>query len=125
MSTFESRKAEALRLLGATGINAANYLPPAIRLLWRLGVEVPPPHFAPYGKSALVSGACFACGWGGVMYLLRYVVPGLSFSVHGLAIASLAVGVLFGLSMATYYAYGRRRNRLPRWEALGQAERAA
>ena len=125
MSTFESRRSEALRLLGATGISSANYLPPAVRHLWRLGVQVPPPHFVPFGKAALVSGAAFGCGWGVVMYLLSLFVPGLNVSVQGLAMASLAVGVLFGLSMATYYACGRRRNRLPHWETLGQAERAA
>jgi Family of unknown function (DUF6404) len=125
MSTFESRRSEALRLLAATGIKSANYLPPAVRILWRFGVEVPPPHFMPFGKSALAAGTAFGFGWGTVMYLLSLFIPRLNFSVQALSVASLAVGVLFGLSMATYYAFGRRRNRLPEWESLGSTGGAA
>jgi hypothetical protein len=31
---------------------------------------------------------------------------------------ALFTGVLFGLAMATYYAYGRKKHQFPSWDSL-------
>lgn len=124
MTPFEHKKTEALRLLEATGIRRANYLPQATRLLWRFGLEVPPPHFMKFGKVAVLFGAFFGLGWGGIMYLLLGIRGPLP-SVLPLALASGCGGLLFGVFMAMYYSLGRKRHRLPSWEAIGTTNGAA
>lgn len=116
VSEFEVRREEALKLLARTGIRKSNYLPPALRLLWALGVKVPPPHFAAFIPTFLVTGAFFGLSWGALMRLFVLgLMPGLS-----VLYVSISAGVLFGLSMAAYYAYGRSKHRLPPWSSLGR-----
>ena len=107
----------ALRLLAETGMWRSNYAPPAARLMWRLGVNVPPPHFARFGSVALISGMYFAIAMGLFAWLAtsshQYSPP-----YHILVSACLA-GLFFGLAMASYYAYGKRKYKLPSWGSLG------
>lgn len=42
--------------------------------------------------------------------------PDVSFGC--LAEAAVSAGILFGLAMAGYYAYGRKKYNLPRWQDL-------
>jgi hypothetical protein len=44
--TFATRLEAALGILARTGIPKFAYAPPTHRLLWRLGVEIRPPHFS-------------------------------------------------------------------------------
>lgn len=126
MSSFETKKSEALRLLEQTGIWRSNYLPPATKTLWRLGFEVPPPHFISFGRILLFAGIYFAVGWGVLMYLFTLLAMGTPVkSPSTFALLSAGAGFLFGLSMATYYAYGRWKHGLPSWEALGDSEGAS
>lgn len=115
--TFESRRAAALNLLQATGIRPSNYLPPAIRLLWRAGAHVPPPHFVGFLPTLFVTGATFGMIWGASMWLLFWRRLDMQFPAA--AASSGLVGLFFGLAMAIYYAYGRRKYRLPAWASLG------
>lgn len=116
MKLFEARKAKALALLKATGIREGNYLPPAVRVLWRLGVRVPPPHFAGFAGTALAFGSFFALSWGAAMWWWLWRDSGMSLQVA--AIGAALAGLLFGLAMASYYALGRRKHRLPTWSKL-------
>jgi hypothetical protein len=126
MNTFETRKAEALRILGETGIWRSNYLPPATRTLWRLGFEVRPPHFISFGRTMLFLGIYFGLAWGAIMYLSSLIVLGRSVvPLPAFALVCAGAGFFFGVSMATYYAYGRRKHRLPAWETLGETEGAS
>lgn len=112
----DPRRTRALQLLRQTGILRSNYEPPLLRLLWRLGINAPPPHFAGFLPTALATGLSFGLFWSVSMWLL--VWPELSRSLSSLALVSACAGVLFGLTMASYYAYGRRKHRLPRWKDL-------
>ena len=116
MQGFETRRIEALRLLEQTGIRRSNYCPPLLRLLWRLGMEVPPPHFAGFLPTALLTGSFFALAWGGIMWLLFW----RSIPMSGSVMLTTAVlgGVFFGLAMAAYYAHGRGKHGLPDWQSL-------
>jgi Family of unknown function (DUF6404) len=50
--------------LQAAGIGRYTTAPPLYRLLWRMGVETPPPHFASLGSIALLMGLFFGMSWG-------------------------------------------------------------
>lgn len=116
MNPFDTRKARALELLRGTGMRESNYLPPALKLLWRLGVPVPPPHFAGFGAVTLASGLFFGLGWGAVMWWWQWERQGMSLTAA--ALTALGAGVCFGLCMAAYYAFGRRKHGLPTWKEL-------
>jgi uncharacterized membrane protein (UPF0136 family) len=87
--------------------------PPAWRLLWRLGFEVPPPMFASFSSIALVSGLFFGTFWGLLMWLMEWSDHG--FSLRAAVIAASFTGTLFGLAMATYFHHVRRKHGLSPW----------
>jgi len=111
-----ARRAAALNLLAATGMRRSNYAPPGVRLLWFLGVDAPPPHFASFPAAALVTGSVFGVMFGLAEKLLRrFTFTSRAMSLPEIATIALTVGVV----MASYYAYGRRKHRLPSWRDLG------
>lgn len=110
-----TKRDAALAIMARTGIWESNYYPPIVRLLWRAGFRIPLPHFISFGSVAMASGLFFGTAWGGLMVLALWntqsmLVPAL--------LAALGAGLCFGLSMATYYAYGRRKHQLPLWHEL-------
>lgn len=112
----DTRRARALALLKDTGMWRSSYEPPYLRALWRLGFDVRPPHFLPFYQVAIIAMAWFTVVWGTTMWLLvwaRIGLPGKS----ALAI-SCGAGLFFGLSLAAYYAHGRRKYKLPTWSTL-------
>lgn len=119
MSTFELKKEAALQILAKTGISRSNYLPPALRLLWRLGFKTPPPHFANPGLVVIVSGGYFAITWGALMRVLDYFLrEGQTPVFSNLLFTSITAGFFFGVGVAAYYAYSRRKHQLPKWDSL-------
>ena len=116
--SFESRRAKALELLKATAMWPSNYEPPILRALWKLGFKIPPPHFVPFWKTTLFASLWFGGVWGIVMWLTVWSSQGVALSA-ALCIAA-AAGLFFGLSMSLYYAYGRRKHRLPEWSSLDE-----
>lgn len=112
-----SRKREAaLAILESSGIRRSNYAPPLVRFLWKMGFDVPPPHFGGFFANVLLTGTVFAIAWGLVMWAALWSRQGFA-PFDALIIASCA-GVLFGLSMGAYYAYSGRKHQLPRWTEL-------
>lgn len=106
----------ALAVLAKTGIWPSNYAPPIFHLLWRLGVDVPPPHFIGAVPVTLFGGAMFGALWGLMMWSLEWAQQGLP--MHLVLLSAAGAGLAFGLMMAAYYAYGRNRYRLPSWTSL-------
>jgi Family of unknown function (DUF6404) len=110
-----SEKVELLlKDLAQRGVRQYTVAPPLYRLLWRLGIEATPPHFASFWSLALAMGAFFAIAWGIVMWLFLWrgenMPPVAAFGV------SILAGLLFGVIMAAYYRWSARRLALPRWE---------
>ena len=81
--SFESRRAKALELLKSTGMVRSNSEPPLLRALWKIGFEVPPPHFVPFWKLTLFVAVWFGGVWSGELG------SSLTFG-HGLSNWSLA-----------------------------------
>ena len=100
--------------LGKRGVGAYTVAPPVYRLLWRLGIDVVPPHFAAFWPLAVSMGVFFAVIWGLVMSLFDWKAtephPGTLF------VSALIAGLIFGLLMARFYQSRARRLSLPRWE---------
>lgn len=113
---FETKRLRALELLKSTGMRRGNYEPPVVSLLWRMGFAVPPPHFASFWGSAVFLGIAFGSVWGTVMWFLAWSHSGMD--MHAAMLTSAVSGLLFGFAMASFYAYGRRKHRLPRWKDL-------
>ena len=109
-----SEKLEAMkRHMTALGILQSTAAPPAWKLLWRLGVEIPPPLFLGFWHAALFMGTFFGLLWGAVMWLILWSWQGMPLAF--VAIGSLSAGILFGLLMATYFRYLARKHNLPAW----------
>ena len=67
--------------------------------------------------NAFFSGSFFAVIWSLIMWF--FVWPAPRMSAIAAVEAALLAGVLFGVAMASYYAYGRYRYKLPSWRELG------
>ena len=109
-----AEKLEAMKShMAALGIMASTAAPPAWKLLWRLGVEIPPPLFLGFWRAALFMGTVFGALWGAVMWLVLWSWRGMPITF--VLVAALGAGVLFGLLMATYFRYLARKHNLPSW----------
>ena len=111
-----TRRTKALAILADTGMWRSNYEPPYLRLLWRLGVDAAPPHFVPFWRTLPLAGIWFGSFWGAFMSLFVWSQQG--FPVALAVVLTAGVGLFFGLSMAGYYAYGRRKYHLPKWNSI-------
>ncbi len=120
--SFEQRKTRALELLSNTGMTPSHYAPPLIRLLWKAGVQVPPPHFQSFLRTTLGAGLWFGTCWGLIMWIFFWSGSDAATPLSPLTalVAAGAAGSLFGLAMATVYARDRRKHRLPAWSALDE-----
>ena len=96
------------------GVGRFTTAPPIYRLLWKLGIDVPPPHFVGFWPLAFGMGLFFAIAWGLLMWLLLWRTQNMP-PVIGL-VASLLAGLAFGIVMAGYYRWRARKLALPRWE---------
>ena len=114
-----ARREAALKLLAATGMDRSHYEPPLFRILWDLGINIPPPHFASFRASAIVTGVPFAILWGSCVWLLFLRAENASL----LTVLILAVlpATVFGSAVASHYAWAARKYRLPTWEGLPAA----
>jgi Family of unknown function (DUF6404) len=111
--THEEKITYLLKDLGQKGISEYSIAPLIYRLLWRLGIEIKPPHFASFWSLAVFMGLLFGLCWGIFMWFAIWSdqVPSIvAFTAAGFA------GVFFGVSMATYYRWRAHKLMLPRWE---------
>lgn len=111
---FDLRLGQALALLQTKGLGRSTYAPPLFRLLWKLGIRVPPPHMAGFACNSLLMGGFFGVFWALLMWMMLWGRQGMPLSV--VAIAALLAGALFGLSMAWYMRYSARKRAIPRWQ---------
>jgi len=55
--TFEQKKARAIALMDSKKMWRSNYAPPLLRILWRLGIRLPPLPFMPFWLVTMLTGA--------------------------------------------------------------------
>lgn len=113
---YERRFLAAVAETKTAGIWFSNAVPPIIRLLRRIGFRPLPPHYIPFKTMLLRLCIYFAVAWGLLMGLFIWDAEKMPLSV--LIGLSLGAGLLFGLCMALYYAYGRKAHKLTPWDDL-------
>jgi hypothetical protein len=102
----------AQAVIEAAGIPTFRGEPLVFRLLWSLGLKVPPPHFAGVGINLAVIGTLWALLW---------TIPGLFVGgwtlvpdVFMWALAGLGIGAI----QVAYIEQEARRCEIPLWEDL-------
>ncbi|MGL5389641.1 MAG: DUF6404 family protein [Serratia sp. (in: enterobacteria)] len=114
--TFDEKKQQALALMAEKKMWRSNYAPPLMRLLWKLGVQIPPPPFMPFWQNVLCFGGFIGSLWGVIMWFTVWKSQG--YSVLMALQMSLFAGVFFGFFMALYHYWRKRVNKLPDWNEL-------
>ncbi len=74
---FEARKQKALAIMASRKMWKSNYAPLLIRLLWRLGINIPPLPFAPFWQVFGVMAGSFSVGYGLWMYWMVWRAQGM------------------------------------------------
>ena len=103
----------ALRFLDGKGLARVQSAPLLHRLLWRMGIALPPPILAGFSTNALVQGLLFGLFWTALMWLMLW--QGSERPLVLLLVAGLSAGALFGLVMAALMRSLRRHRQLPEW----------
>ena len=115
------------RLLEARGRWKVNAKPPAFRLLWWFGFEVPPPYFLSFERAWLGVGipmAVVLAGLLGALALLAARGPLALFAWPFIAALSMAGGALTGVSLAMWWRWQREKLELPSWEEFPREARS-
>src|SRR4051794_34204715 len=112
--TFEDKRVAAIELLKSKGVRRPAYAPTIVATAWKLGLEIPPPHFAgPLGIIGFVT-IVFGTTWG---IFLWFVVWSRNGTTPLRAIAmSAALGLAASLVAAVYFRRSARTLGLPRWD---------
>ena len=115
MTNLEKRNA-ALKLLEASGISKGFYAPLTHRFYWWIGLDVIPPHFSKFWINALLVGIPFGVLWGAFKYFTQWSM--VRMSLWDATVVTLAGVAAIGLVMAFFYAYDRKKRKLPTWEEI-------
>ncbi|MEM9967057.1 MAG: DUF6404 family protein [Pseudomonadota bacterium] len=116
MTEYERKFAAATAELAQTKMWPGACMPLSTRLMRRLGLPVRPPHYTAFGFMVLSAGLRFAVVWGAIMWVLRWQPHG--FAPTSALGASLLIGLIFGLIIASMYRRDRRLWRLSAWRSL-------
>lgn len=112
--TFEQKKARAIALMDSKKMWRSNYAPPLLRILWRLGIRLPPLPFMPFWQVTVLTGGLWGISWGCAMWFIYRGPSGMV--AGGAIIISITGGFLSGLLMASFHWRRRKVNRLPPWD---------
>ena len=114
--TFEEKYSFAIKELQNTKIWKSNYNPPITRLLHKLGVKVPLPHYNSFISNAVYIGCFMGLFWGSFMYLFTWRTQELS--IVTMFLSSLFFGIFVGTCMSTYYYYDAKKYKLTPWKKI-------
>jgi hypothetical protein len=117
----QSRKLESYKQhMAAAGVSKFAAFPPLWRLLWLIGIKIPPPIFLGFVPNALIFGGFCGVFFAAATSLLDSlgVLDGQTMSAP---LRALVFGVPFGLGMAYEpYALAKKHN-LGSWSAFPDA----
>jgi len=117
----ESSKLESYKQhMAAAGVSKFAALPPLWRIIWRLGIKIPPPVFLGFLPNALIFGGFFGLFFGLGMWLLNSLGVSDNPVVSAPSLAVIA-GVPFGLAMAFEQRSLARKHNLGSWAAFSGA----
>lgn len=125
MDRYPADVRRALQAMADAKVPAGMRAPPMHRLLWRMGLRVPPPLLASFSTNLFVMGGVFGLLWGVLWRALMGLVLDLGSLTLGISIGgAVMAGLLFGVVMALLMRYQRRRYGLPAWKTLRQGRAA-
>ena len=107
----------AIDYLRSRGMWKSSAAPLLYRLLWSLGIPIPPPHFQSFLGLFLFMGSIFGIFLGGMIYFINPAN-----TVEEAAFLGLISGVFFGLLMAIFMRLQAWRLGLPRWDKFDPRE---
>ena len=111
------KRTVAIELLVAKGIWPANYVPMGLRLLWWVGIDVPPPIFMGFWSNFVSTGCVFAAGYFFANWMLKTAINRTTMRA---IIFNAGAGLIFGLYVAKRNANLRQKHNLPSWDELIQ-----
>ncbi|MHA7845708.1 DUF6404 family protein [Serratia sp. D1N4] len=114
---FDEKKERALALMEERKMRRSSCAPLLTRLLWKCGINVPPPPFAPFWLNVLCFGGWFGSLWGTFMWFSTWKSEG--YSLLMVLRTSCTAMLFFGVCMALHYYWLRKVKKLPDWNSLG------
>jgi len=115
--------------LSQQGVGSYTTAPPFFRLLWKLGLDVPPPLFLGFRKLALLMGSFFGVLEGPLWGILMWLSVWQGELPAAVAVAltifqAVLAGAAFGIVMAWYLRRRAAQLGLPSsWEDYPEAQR--
>jgi Family of unknown function (DUF6404) len=113
---FLDRRDFALKLMDDAGVEPRWSRPPMWRHLWRRGINLPSPLFMPFWQLAALFGVIFAIPTGALSWLIIW--RNARMPLPTFCVATLFEGAVFGVAIASTFAYRKRRFELPDWQNL-------
>ncbi len=105
--------------LGGQGYSEFTVAPPLFRMLWKHGIDIPPPLFMSFWPIMGLMGPLFAIGFGtfAALFIIPMWLMGLdNVPILRSLVATVCAGLLFGVTMATYCRYQAKKLQLPSWD---------
>ncbi|MEK0266565.1 DUF6404 family protein [Stenotrophomonas rhizophila] len=125
MDRYPADVRHALQAMADANVPAGMRAPPLHRLLWRMGLRVPPPLLASFSTNLLLMGGLFGLLWSVLWQALMWLLFELGPFPLAITVGSAVMaGLLFGVMMALLMRYQRRRYQLPAWKTLLQGPAA-
>lgn len=115
-SDYEQKLDAAVVEMDNVGIWRLNGMPPYFRLFQRLGFKTRPPYYVPFATIVFNYSTYF--GLATILYsyvFLRYYGFELD---QRLLLQAIGAGVFFGVIMAIWYLYVRKKHNLSSWDHL-------
>ncbi len=95
------------------GVGRYTAAPPLYRLLWRMGLNIPPPFCQSFRMNVLVFGILFTIFYPIIMWMMNNLFTSWGTSVT--VFQTVFTGVVFGLGMAGWIRWKSKKLDIPKW----------
>lgn len=111
--------ADAIRYLEKIGISRGRIGPIFMRALWRIGINVPPPHFLSRREVFLLFLVAAVNIWGPGFFVVNHAIGG-NISFLFAILGSAFFGIIMGAYSCRYYHHERVKHGIPVWNDFGK-----
>jgi len=109
---FEQQRTRALEIAKAAGIREPKYSNPVFKQMWKMGIEIRPPHYVSYPKLTVIFSLVFSFLFTILMFLRFRQEPIIALEL------GLAFGFVLGFIIASLYQQNRKKYNLPHWDDI-------
>lgn len=109
---FQEQKTKALEFAKTARIREPKYNNPVFKTMWKMGIEIRPPHFLPFPKLVLIFTFVFS--------MLFTILVFLRFRQEPLVALELGavLGIVLGVIIASLYQHDKKKYNLPHWDDI-------